>query len=62
MSGKNENMTNELLRKAKAAVKEVEPEAEIYLFGSRARGDFNLESDWDFYKITSLKVRVKFYL
>jgi uncharacterized protein len=48
MSGKNKNITNELLRKAKAAVKEVEPEAELYLFGSRARGDHNDDSDWDF--------------
>jgi hypothetical protein len=38
MSGNNENITNELLQKAKAAVLQIEPEAELYLFGSRARG------------------------
>lgn len=26
---------------------EVDPEAEVVLFGSRARGDFHDESDWD---------------
>ena len=36
-----------LLQKVKNAILELEPEAEIFLFGSRARGDFNEESDWD---------------
>jgi predicted nucleotidyltransferase len=48
MSNNQENMTRELLQKAKAAVMAVEPEAELYLFGSRARGDHNEASDWDF--------------
>jgi predicted nucleotidyltransferase len=30
------------------AVYEVEPEAEIILYGSRSRGDAGSESDWDF--------------
>jgi uncharacterized protein len=54
MSGKNENITKELLQKAKAAVKDLEPEAELYLFGYRARGDANTDSDWDFLLITLL--------
>jgi len=37
-----------LLRKVKQAVGEVEPEAEIVLYGSQARGDSNAVSDWDF--------------
>jgi predicted nucleotidyltransferase len=37
-----------LLRKVKQAVGEVEPEAEIILYGSQARGDSNAQSDWDF--------------
>jgi len=37
-----------LLSKVKQAVSEVEPGAEIVLYGSQARGDHNAESDWDF--------------
>src|SRR5215813_8267509 len=38
----------ELLERVKQAVREVEPEADIVLYGSRARGDAHAESDWDF--------------
>jgi len=38
----------ELLECVKQAVHEVEPEADIVLYGSRARGDAHAESDWDF--------------
>ncbi len=38
----------ELLERVKQAVHEVEPEADIILYGSRARGDAHAESDWDF--------------
>ena len=37
-----------LLERVKQAVHEVEPEADIVLYGSRARGDAHAESDWDF--------------
>jgi len=37
----------QLLRQMKQAVYEVEPEAEIILYGSRSRGDAVRESDWD---------------
>jgi uncharacterized protein len=37
-----------LLRRVKQAVHEVEPDAEIILYGSRAREDARSESDWDF--------------
>lgn len=37
----------EILKEIKKVVLEVDSEAEIVLFGSRARGDFNDESDWD---------------
>ena len=37
-----------LLARVKQAVHAVEPEADIILYGSRARGDAHPESDWDF--------------
>jgi len=38
----------ELLEQVKEAIDEVEPGAEIILYGSRSRGDSTSESDWDF--------------
>ena len=38
----------ELLERVKQAVHEVEPAADIVLYGSHARGDAHNESDWDF--------------
>lgn len=38
---------SEILASIKAAIRETEPEAEIILFGSQARGDERLDSDWD---------------
>jgi predicted nucleotidyltransferase len=38
----------ELLERVKQAAHEVEPEADIVLYSSRARGDAHAESDWDF--------------
>jgi uncharacterized protein len=37
----------ELLRRIKSCVLEIEPDAEIILYGSQARGDAHEESDWD---------------
>lgn len=37
----------ELLEQIRQAVREVEPEAEIILYGSRSRGDAISKSDWD---------------
>ena len=37
-----------LLSQVKSAVREVEPTAEVILYGSRARGEAGPESDWDF--------------
>jgi uncharacterized protein len=36
-----------LTKRIKQELLQIEPEAEIYLFGSRARGDFKSDSDWD---------------
>ena len=42
-------MTDELfLQEVKRSVQEIDPQAEVWLFGSRARGDFREDSDWDF--------------
>ena len=37
-----------LLEQIRRAVRELEPGAEIILYGSRSRGDAMAESDWDF--------------
>lgn len=44
---KTVNERPEILNEIKQAVLEVDPGAEVVLFGSRARGDFHDESDWD---------------
>jgi len=38
---------SEIINRIRAAINEIEPLAEIFLFGSRARGDYNFDSDWD---------------
>ncbi len=47
-------MTNqtEILSTIKSLVKEVIPDAKIYLFGSRATGKVHEESDWDILILT----------
>lgn len=47
---------NDLLKKIKEAVLEVEPNAEILFYGSRARGDAVEQSDWDFLILLDGKV------
>jgi len=37
-----------LLEQVRRAVREIEPDAEIVLYGSRARNDSDEQSDWDF--------------
>jgi uncharacterized protein len=43
----------ELLDQVKRAVRSIEPDAEIILYGSRSRGEFVSESDWDFLILVS---------
>jgi predicted nucleotidyltransferase len=38
---------HELLAKVKKAVREVEPGADVILYGSRARGEAEPDADWD---------------
>ena len=39
---------DKLIEQIKYAIHEVEPEAEIILYGSRSRGEALPDSDWDF--------------
>jgi len=50
----------EILHEVKRAVLQVDPAAEIYFFGSRARGDFHNESDWDFLVLTSFPADLQY--
>jgi uncharacterized protein len=38
----------EITHLVKQEVTKIDPDAEVILFGSRARGDFRNDSDWDF--------------
>lgn len=50
----------ELISKLKNLVTGYDKNAEIILFGSRARGDWHEESDWDFLILTDLEVTEAF--
>ena len=41
-------MQGDLLETVKRVVREIEPSADIILYGSQSRGDSRAESDWDF--------------
>jgi uncharacterized protein len=41
-----------LFKKVKQVVHSFDPQARIILFGSRARGDYRKDSDWDFMVLT----------
>ena len=43
----NKTLQSEILAKIKTKVLELNPQAEVILFGSRARGDYREDSDWD---------------
>jgi predicted nucleotidyltransferase len=43
----NANKRDQLLEKIKAVPSLASPQAEVTLYGSRARGDSNANSDWD---------------
>ena len=42
----------EILNRIKSGIVGIDPNAEIYLYGSRARGDNRKDSDWDILVIT----------
>ena len=41
------NFRSEIPKLINEAVKRLDPNAEVIIYGSRARGDFNATSDWD---------------
>ena len=41
-----------ILNRIKSAIQQVDPQAEVVLFGSRARGDDRPDSDWDLLVLT----------
>lgn len=43
----NPKWQDEILKLISNTIREVEPEAQIILYGSRARGDAREDSDWD---------------
>jgi len=45
-----------LLSTVRKKIRDIDPEARIILFGSRARGDSNPNSDWDFLILTRKEV------
>lgn len=44
----------EITERVKKSVESIDPQAKVILFGSRARGDFKNNSDWDFLILTSV--------
>lgn len=39
---------DELLERVKRTIHDTEPNADVILYGSRSRGDYSAQSDWDF--------------
>lgn len=50
----------EFLQQVKRYVHDIDPQAEVWLFGSRARGDAREDSDWDFLVLTDKSVNWAF--
>ena len=44
-----------ILHRIKTGISGIDPEAKVYLYGSRARGDNSADSDWDILVITPRK-------
>ena len=52
--------SDELISRVKGKVQAIDPGAKVILFGSRARGDQNPSSDWDFLILSSKKTTPQF--
>jgi predicted nucleotidyltransferase len=53
------NKKSEILQKIKDYVWAIEPQSEVILFGSRARGEERADSDWDILILTPDSVDLK---
>lgn len=53
------NKKTEILQKIKRYVWAIEPQSEVILFGSRARGEERADSDWDILILTPGSVDLK---
>ena len=51
--------TTDLISRIKNCIRSIEPAAEIFLFGSRARNDSTEFSDWDFLVLVDGEVTAK---
>jgi len=55
---KNKKSFKKIIDKLKEKIKEISPSAEIILFGSRARGDYDSESDIDLLILIDKKKKI----
>ena len=55
------NITDEIIvKKVKQGILSIDKDAEVILFGSRARGDARKDSDWDFLFLTDKVITSSF--
>lgn len=52
---------HDIINLVKQAISEIEPNADVILYGSRARGTSDGDSDWDFLILTDIHIRYQGY-
>ena len=57
---KLDDMQQKIPLLVKETVSNLDPSANVILFGSRARGDFKADSDWDFLILTPQKLTINY--